>query len=110
MNNKQGVPDERRYKIGERLRTFRISKGLTQEQMSEKLGVSKTFYGQVERGISNLGLSKLLILSDEFDADIGYILTGKKYYHLTGLFSEHAIPHNRLDSIQRILEELINMP
>ena len=110
MNNKQGVPCERRCKIGERLRNFRLGKGLTQEQMSEKLGVSKTFYGQVERGISSLGLNKLLLLSDEFDADIGYILTGKKYYHLSEPFSEYSIPLDRIDSIQRILEELINMP
>lgn len=110
MNNKQEVPYERRYKIGERLRSFRLGKGLTQEQMSEKLGVSKTFYGQVERGSSSLGLNKLLILSDEFDADLGYILTGKKYYHLNKPFSDYYIPQNRLDSIKKILGLLINMP
>ena len=55
---------------------------MTQEQFSELLGVSKTFYGQAERGISSLGLSKWLYLSDKLNADIGYILTGRKHYHI----------------------------
>ena len=47
MKNERKIPFERRCEIGERLREFRQSQNMTQDQMAEILGVSKTFYGQL---------------------------------------------------------------
>lgn len=110
MKNERKIPFERRCEIGERLREFRQSQNMTQDQMAEILGVSKTFYGQAERGISSLGEHKLLILSDKLNADIGYILTGKKFYYANVFDHELQIPENRLDSIYKLIELFSNMP
>lgn len=110
MKNERKIPFERRCEIGERLREFRQSQNMTQDQMAEILGVSKTFYGQAERGISSLGEHKLLILSDKFNADIGYILTGRKFYYTNILDYELQIPEKRIDSICKLIELFSNMP
>jgi len=43
----------------ERIKVFRTFKGWTQEKMAEKLGMSVIGYGNIERGDTNVTLSKL---------------------------------------------------
>ena len=45
--------------VNEKIRLIRETKGLTQEQVAEKLGVSPTVYGDIERGNTNLKLNRL---------------------------------------------------
>ena len=40
--------------IGERLRQQRKKMGMTQEETAELLGISSTYYGEIERWIWNL--------------------------------------------------------
>ena len=47
-------------KIGERLRKQRRIMGLTQEQAAELLGVSTTYYGEIERGNRKLTIPRIL--------------------------------------------------
>lgn len=68
--------------IGKRLRLARINKNYTQEQMSEILGISTTYYGKIERGIHSLSLAKLIILNEKLDIDINYLLTGHQESNL----------------------------
>lgn len=104
------IPYERRCEIGERLREFRLSKKMTQDEIAEILEISKTFYGQAERGNSSLGEYRLLLLADRLDADIGYILTGKKYYHVDILDKLLEIPEEKEKIIQQILKLIVEMP
>ncbi len=46
-------------KTSERIKFFRTLKGWTQEDMAEKLGMSITGYGNIERGDTDITLSKL---------------------------------------------------
>ena len=45
--------------VNEKIKLIREAKGLTQEQVAEKLGVSPTAYGNIERGDNDPKLSKL---------------------------------------------------
>jgi transcriptional regulator with XRE-family HTH domain len=45
--------------VNEKIRLIRETKGLTQEQVAEKLGVSPSVYGDIERGDNDPKLSKL---------------------------------------------------
>ena len=54
-------------KIGERLRKQRRIMGLTQEQAAELLGVSTTYYGEIERGNRKLTLPRNLTVYEIFD-------------------------------------------
>jgi transcriptional regulator with XRE-family HTH domain len=45
--------------IGERVRSFRKAKGLSQEELAEHASVHYTYIGQVERGEKNFSLDTL---------------------------------------------------
>ena len=45
--------------INEKIRLVREAKGLTQEQMAEKLEISRNSYGDIERGDNDVKLSTL---------------------------------------------------
>jgi transcriptional regulator with XRE-family HTH domain len=45
--------------IGQRIRTYRLKAGMTQEALAEKANLHHTYIGQVERGEKNLTLTSL---------------------------------------------------
>ena len=56
--------------IGERIKRVRKSKGITQENMAEKLNVSIGYVSQVERGITKISLDLLGAISSILNYDI----------------------------------------
>ena len=79
--------------VNEKIRLIRETKGLTQEQVAEKLGISPTAYGDFERGgndpklsklkkiaeILEMPLSDLVDLSDKGTLNINFNKQGKHY-------------------------------
>lgn len=59
---------------GEKLARFRKGKGLTQEELSEQLGVSRQSVSRWEMDISFPETDKLIKLSKLYDCSIGYLL------------------------------------
>ena len=45
--------------LGERIRSLRHASGLTQEQIADKIGVSRQKYARIENGINNITLDVL---------------------------------------------------
>jgi len=89
----------------ERIKVFRTFKGWTQEKMAEKLGMSVIGYGNIERGDTNVTLSKLeeivkvlgIELHELFDSH------GKVVINL----GEHSITtgdNNQINQMQKELE------
>ncbi|WP_296187933.1 helix-turn-helix domain-containing protein [Pseudomonas sp. UBA1879] len=64
--------------IGARLREQRYAAGLTQDQVAEKLGVSKRTQGNYEAGSSDATASYLCVVERELGFDVAYILSGVK--------------------------------
>ena len=62
--------------IGERIKKARKEKGLTQEQLSEKLDISIAFLSRVERGSSKVNLKRLTQICEILDISQGEILNG----------------------------------
>jgi transcriptional regulator with XRE-family HTH domain len=56
--------------VHEKIKLVRQSKGLTQEEVAEKLNMSVSGYGDIERGDSDLKLSKLEKIADLFGLSI----------------------------------------
>ncbi len=50
-------------KLGEKLKYIRKSKGLTQEQLSEKLNIHPTYVGKIESGKNNISIVLLFKIS-----------------------------------------------
>lgn len=63
--------------MGERLRAQRKRMGLTQEQAAELLGISTTFYGEVERGNRRLSLEKIVLVQERMNLEPSYLISGK---------------------------------
>ena len=61
--------------IGERIQKARKAKGLTQDVMAERLGVSIGYVSQVERGITKISLDLLGAISSVLDCDIASLIT-----------------------------------
>jgi transcriptional regulator with XRE-family HTH domain len=53
--------------VHEKIRLVREAKGLTQEQVAEKLDMSPNGYGDIERGDSDIKLSKLEKIAELFE-------------------------------------------
>ncbi|MCI1777151.1 helix-turn-helix transcriptional regulator [Paenibacillus lactis] len=79
--------------MGSRIKELRLQKGMTQDELAEKLGVNRANISNYERGqITNIPSDKLDIMADLFDTNVDYIMgrsdvrdkeNGKKYYELT---------------------------
>lgn len=62
--------------IGKRLKESRRKKGLTQEQLSEKMGVSIAYLSKVETGKIHINLERLSQICNILGVTEGQILNG----------------------------------
>lgn len=62
--------------IGKRIRHAREQKGLTQEQLAEKLEVSNAYISKIERGRTPINLERLSELCVMLEESPEYILSG----------------------------------
>ena len=65
-------------KIGKMLQTLRKEKGITQEQLAEKLGVARRTVSRWETGSNMPDLNMLIELSDFYAIDLRGILSGER--------------------------------
>ena len=72
-------------KVGEHLKELRKDKGVTQEALSEALGVSRRTVSRWETGTNLPDIDIILALSDYFRVDVREIMTGKS---LDGTYDE----------------------
>ena len=62
--------------IGERIKQARKNKKMTQDELSEKMGVSIAFLSRIERGTSQINLKRLSQICNILDVSEGEILNG----------------------------------
>lgn len=95
--------------IGFRLKKYRNEKGLTQEQMAERMEMSLNYYGQIERGECGISLEKILLLYKSFDIEPTYLLTGEKKPDLSfdGILNE--CPKKKRYDMERLIKYALNL-
>lgn len=59
---------------GQNLQKFRMKEKLTQEQVAEKVGISTSYYANLERGKRSMSISVLLALADVYHVTADSIL------------------------------------
>lgn len=69
MSRKAGAPID-----GSRIRKLRRERELSQEQLAEKIGVTKQAISMAERGTRNLSTYNLNLLAAFFDVSVDYLL------------------------------------
>jgi transcriptional regulator with XRE-family HTH domain len=60
--------------VNEKIRSIREAKGLTQEQVAEKAGISSSVYGDIERGENDPKLSKLQKIAEAFEIQLSELV------------------------------------
>lgn len=60
--------------VNEKIRLIREAKNLTQEQVAEKLGISQSAYGDIERGENDPKLSKLQKIAELFEMQLSELV------------------------------------
>jgi transcriptional regulator with XRE-family HTH domain len=63
--------------LGERIGALRRSKGLSQAELAQKLGISASAMGMYEQGRREPAVQTLVALSRELGVTTDYLLTGK---------------------------------
>lgn len=62
--------------LGKRIKAARNKKGLTQEKLSELVGLTPTYLSNVETAAENIGLSSLVGIANALDVGMDYLLAG----------------------------------
>ncbi len=71
------------YKIednGHRIKSYRKKMQMTQEELADKIGISREYLGRIERGQNGISIDLAIILSDVFQVSVEEVLaidTGK---------------------------------
>ena len=60
--------------IAEKIRLLRLEKGFSQENVDDMLGISTTAYGDIERGKTDLTLSRLQSIAQVFSTSLGRLM------------------------------------
>jgi transcriptional regulator with XRE-family HTH domain len=53
--------------VGENLRAYRRARGINQEDFADRLGLHRTYLGDIERGERNLSLQKVELFAELLD-------------------------------------------
>ncbi|MCF2556013.1 helix-turn-helix transcriptional regulator [Fournierella massiliensis] len=67
--------------FGKRLRELRLSLGLTQEELAEKLNISLNHMSFLERGLRSCSIDLFVELSFFFDVTLDYLILGPNPRH-----------------------------
>lgn len=66
--------------IGENLKSLRKSLGLTQQQLADKLGISRVNYTRYETNVSSPDFQTLVAIADFYDVSLDVIFGRKEYF------------------------------
>lgn len=86
--------------IGKRLQRFRISKGLSQDKMSELIGISERQYRRYELGDSNIPMATVIELLN-MGMDINYLYSGKVDLDIEIENALNRMPDNKYKAVVR---------
>ena len=68
------MPADIRARFGERLRSLRKRRGMTQVELADYLGLRRTYVSDLERGKRNVSLLTLEIIARGFDVSLSQLL------------------------------------
>lgn len=92
--------------IGKRIQECRKKRGLTQDQLSEKVGISSHYLSALERGVYNIRLELLVDLLNEMEcsADEVFCDVVKKSFDVKATRLSEKIQNLSLEEQYRIYE------
>lgn len=99
--------------IGRRIQLYRKKKGLTQEQLAEKVGLSTNYISAVERGVNALNLDKLVDVINILECSANEIFVdvlNNGYEIKSSLLTEQIsqLPKDEQERIFAVVQTLID--
>ena len=99
--------------IGNNIKTHRLSKGMTQEQMAEKLDHSVNFVSLIELGKSGMSVTTILDICNILDIDVNCIFKGLLDYKMKNkdqnlIDNILILSNDDKEIIEKLTEHLIN--
>lgn len=91
--------------IGERIRTLRQEKSLSQGQLAQQLSVTRQAVSKWEQDLSSPDTLNLVKLADALDTEVEYLATGKKPVYLPA-----PLVVNLENKVDRIVERVVEKP
>jgi len=95
---------DRSARIGRQIRELRRARGLTQEQLGERAGLSYKFIGEIERGMGNPTVATLLSISEALGIDVIHLFEPRS--NEPGGTSLYPMTPAEFDRVQEALESL----
>lgn len=109
--------DELSIQIGKNIRKYRQLKGLTIEELAEKLGTETNYLGQCERGVRRFSLDKLVDLIGYFGVTANDIIPVAEKAEETGEERDRLLQEinslleccsdNQLAVVLNVLEQIV---
>lgn len=87
---------------GLRIQKLRKQKGLTQEQLAEKLNISTSNLGKLERGLQSISIDLLIEVAMFFEVSTDYLLLGREVQ--TDVFKKQI--HTMIEQLMEIEQKL----
>ena len=96
--------------FGRRVRTLRRKLSLTQEELAEKVGISASFLGHIERGSRIASLETLVLLCNTLKASPQMLLAASLEDDLTAHMPPDISPEERakLSAFLRMAQDTLN--
>ncbi len=63
---------QRKYEIAQRIRQARRHQGWTQQQVADLLDCSRKRYNSMERGLTELGVTEIVLLAETFNVPVAF--------------------------------------
>ena len=95
-------------KFSERFKMLRASRKLSQQELADNLGTSKSSVNMYERGEREPGLEMLETIADYFNVDMDYLM-GKSSIANRALEKESAPLTARGAQIDELIEKLVRL-
>ena len=94
--------------LGNRIKSLRVQKGLSQEKLGELAGLNGKYLGEVERGSANISIVNLSKLADVLDLPLLSLLAVEHERPRPELISElHTLLDQSDDAQLKILYRII---
>ena len=94
------------YQIGQKIRKIRKARGLSQEQLAERVGISATHMSHIETANTKLSLSVFVDIAEALEVQTDALLYDEPRNSTTGAMNEIAALLEGCDAAQaRIIAE-----
>lgn len=96
--------------LGQRIRTIRRQSKLTQEELAEKVGISASFMGHIERGSRVASLETLVALCNTLRVSPQVLLQGSLEDEFDDNMPAHMTPESRtkLSAFLRMAQDTVD--